>query len=135
MANQRLVACIQGEVTFRYRINGETSERKLQGLLTLPLAEFIRRYLLHVPEPGTKVVRCYGLYAPTKREALAVCRAHLGQGPVVPPPVLDWQTACQDRGDEHPERCPVCGRWLVSRGVILPARIPPPSAIPVELVA
>jgi hypothetical protein len=135
LANQRLVASKQGEVTFRYRINGETSDRKLQGLLTLPLAEFIRRYLLHVPEPGTKVVRCYGLYAPTKREALAVCRAQLGQGPVVEPSVLDWQTACQDRGDDHPERCPVCGRQLVCFGVILPARIPPPSAIPWEVVA
>ena len=90
---------------------------------------------MHVPEPGTKVVRCYGLYAPTKRAALAACRTHLGQGPVVQPPVLDWQTACQARGDEHPERCPVCGRRLVCLRVILPARIPPPSATPWEVVA
>ena len=40
----------------------------------------------------------YGLYAPTKRVALAGCRAQLGQGPVVPPAVLDWQTACQASG-------------------------------------
>ena len=103
--------------------------------MTLPIAEFIRRYLLHVPAPGTRVVRSYGLYAPTKREALAVCRAQLGQEPVATPVVLDWQTACQDRGDAHPERCPVCGRRLVCRGVVLPARIPPPSAIPWEVVA
>jgi Putative transposase/Transposase zinc-binding domain len=135
MANQRLVASQPGEVTFRSRVNGETSDRKLQGLLTLPLAEFIRRYLLHVPEPGTKEVRCYGLYAPTKRAALAVCRAQLGQEPVKVPAVLDWQTACQARGDAHPERCPVCGRQFVCRGVILPARIPPPSTIPWEVVA
>lgn len=59
---------------------------------------------------------------------MARCRGQLGQGTVVQPPVLDWQTACQDRGDEHPERCPVCGRRLVCLGVILPARIPPPGA-------
>ena len=53
--------------------------------MTLPIAAFIGRYLLHVPAPGTRVVRSYGLYAPTKHEALAVCRAQLGQGPVVPP--------------------------------------------------
>jgi hypothetical protein len=135
MANQRLVSGEQGEVTFRYRVNGEASDRKSPGLLTLPLAEFIRRYLLHVPDPGTKVVRFYGLYAPTKREALAVCRAQLGQGPVVQPSVLDWQTVCQARGDDHPARCPVCGRQLVCLGVLLPARIPPPSAIPWEVVA
>ena len=66
------------------------------------------------------MVRGYGLYAPTKREALAVCRAQLGQGPVVQPAVRDWQTVCQDRGDDHPERCPVCGRRLVCLGVSLP---------------
>lgn len=135
MANQRLVASAQGEVTFRYRVNGEASDRKLQGLLTLPLAEFIRRYLLHVPEPGTKVVRGYGLYAPTKREALAVCRAQLGQGPVVQPPVLNWQAYCQDRGDAHPERCPVCGRRLVCLGLLPPSRMPQPGHVPREVVA
>ena len=103
--------------------------------MTLPVEEFIRRYLLHVPTPGSRVVRAYGLYAPTKREALAVCPAHLGQEPVVPPAVLDWQTACEARGDAHPERCPRCGRQLVGRGVILPARMPPSRAIPWAVVA
>jgi hypothetical protein len=135
LANQRLVSCGQGEVRFRYRVNGEGAARPRCGLLTLSIAEFIRRYLLHVPEPGTKVVRGYGLYAPTKREALAVCRAQLGQGPVVQPAVRDWQTACQAGGDDHPERCPVCGRRLVCLGVSLPARIPPPCAIHGQVVA
>jgi Putative transposase/Transposase zinc-binding domain len=134
-ANQRLVACAPGVVTFRYRVNGEATDRRARGLMTLPIGEFIGRYLLHVPAPGTRVVRSYGLYAPTKQEALAVCREHLGQGPVEAPVVLDWQTACQARGDDHPERCPLCGRQLVCRGVVLPARIPPPKAIPWAVVA
>ena len=125
----------RGRSPCRYRVNGEASDRKLQGLLTLPRAEFIRRYLLHVPEPGTKVVRCDGLYAPTKREALAVCRAQLGQGPVVQPPVLNWQAYCAERGDAHPERCPVCGRRLVCRGLLLPSRTPQPGHVPREVVA
>ena len=33
----------------------------------------------------------HGLYAPTTQEALAVCRAQLGQGPVVQPPRRTWQ--------------------------------------------
>jgi hypothetical protein len=136
-ANQRLVACAQGVVTFRYRLNGDEVGGKSGrlGRMRLSIGEFIRRYLLHVPPPGTRVVRCYGLYAPTKGMALASCRAYLGQGPVVPPAVLDWQTACQARGDAHPERCPRCGRQLVCLGVILPARIPPPRAILWEVVA
>jgi hypothetical protein len=134
-ANQRLVACAQDVVTFRYRVNGESTDRRARGLMTLPIGEFIGRYLLHVPAPGTRVVRSYGLYAPTKQDTLAVCREHLGQEPMAAPVVLDWQTACQARGDDHPERCPLCGRQLVCRGVVLPARIPPPKAIPWEVVA
>jgi hypothetical protein len=128
LSNTRLVACAQGEVTFRYRVNGEGAARPRNGLLTLSMEEFLRRYLLHVPTPGTRVVRAYGLYAPTKGAALAVCRAQVGQEPVVQPRWLDWQTACQERGADHPERCPVCGRRLICRGVFLPARRPPPAA-------
>jgi len=61
IANQRLVSCTQEEVTWRYRITGEHAGSPRQGLITLAIAEFIRRSLVHVPEPGTKVVRCYGL--------------------------------------------------------------------------
>jgi len=75
------------------------------------------------------------LYAPTKRAALAVCRAQQGQGPVVQPRVLDGQTAGQDRGDDHPAPCPVCGRCLVAIGVLLPSRGPPSVHVPWEVVA
>jgi Putative transposase/Transposase zinc-binding domain len=135
IANQRLVSCTPEAVTLRYRLNAEHAGSPRHGLLTLAIAEFMRRYLLHVPEPGTKVVRCYGLYAPTKREVLAMCRAQLGQGPVVQPPVLDWQTACQARGDNHPERCPVCGCLLMCIGVIPHSRVPPPRGSAAEVAA
>ena len=128
LSNTRLVSCAEGEVTFRYRVNGEATDRPRSSRLTVSLAEFLRRYLLHVPVPGTRVVRAYGLYAPTQGEALAVCRAQLGQERVAVPVVLDWQTACQERGADHPECCPVCGRRLMRRGVFLPARRPPPAA-------
>ena len=93
ISNTRLVACAHRGATFRYRVNGEGADRPQRGLMTLPIAEFIQRYLSHVPPPGTKVVRGYRLYAPTKRAALARCREQLGQGPVVTAEVLDWQTA------------------------------------------
>ena len=137
IANQRLVACEQGMVTFRYRRNGEGAgeEPTSQGRMRVSIAEFIRRYLMHVPSPGTRVVRAYGWYAASKREALAGCRAQLGQEPVAEPVVLDWQTACRERGEAHPERCPHCGRLLVRLGVSLPARIPPPAQVPEQVVA
>jgi hypothetical protein len=58
-------------MTFRYRVNGEAPDTPSNGLMSLPIVEFLRRYLLHVPPPGTKVVRGYGLYAPTKQATLA----------------------------------------------------------------
>jgi hypothetical protein len=135
LSNHRLVSCEKGAVTFRYRVNGQGGDSQYRGLITLPIAEFLRRYLLHVPAPGTKVVRCYGLYAPTKGEVLAVCRVHVGQSPVVPPPALDWQTACRNRGDAHPERCPVCGRRLIGLSLIPHSRVPPPMDRSSEVAA
>jgi hypothetical protein len=130
LANQRLVSCAQGEVRFRYRVNGEGAASPRCGLLTLSIAEFIRRYLLHVPPPGSRVVRSYGLYAPTACGALAACREQLGQGSVAAPPPLDWQTACSQQGAAHPERCPVCAQRLVCRGIIPPLRLSPPARAP-----
>jgi hypothetical protein len=103
--------------------------------MTLPIAAFIGRYLRHVPVPGTRAVRAYGLYAPTQGEALTVARAQLGQGPVAALVVLDWPTACSQRGEDHPERCPVCGRRLVYLDIIRPSRSPPPPDVPVDVVA
>jgi hypothetical protein len=137
LANQRLVACAQGVVTCGYRLNGEGAgeESTSQGRRRVSIEACVRRYLVHVPPPGTRVVRSYGWCAATKREALAGCRAQLGQAPMAAPVVLDWQTACRERGDAHPERCPRCGRLLVRLGVILPARIPPPEHVPEQVVA
>jgi len=29
------------------------------------------------------------------------------------PGFLDWQRLCEELGESHPERCPVCGKRLV----------------------
>jgi Putative transposase/Transposase zinc-binding domain len=54
LANPRLIACAQGTVTFRYRVHGEASDRQPRGRMTIPMEEFIRRHLWHVPEPGAR---------------------------------------------------------------------------------
>lgn len=125
LSNHRLVSCEPGRVSFRYRVNGDGSDSRPRGLRSVPMHEFLRRSLLHVPEPGVRVVRAYGLYAPTRGVALAARRLQLGQAPVAVPVVLDWQTACRARGEAHPEQCPRCGRLLVRRGLIPRASGPP----------
>ena len=118
--NARLVAWDGDRVTFTYRARQEEAEAGPASAqrITLPVADFLQRWLLHVPVPQTRVVRCYGLYHQTHTEALAVCRTALGQAPVEVPVSLDWQTLCAQRGEAHPERCPTCGRRLVCTGVI-----------------
>ena len=103
--------------------------------MTLPIAAFTGRSLRHVPTPGSRVVRAYGLYAPTNGEALAVCREQVGQGPGAKPVVLDWQTACSQRGTAHPERCPVCGQRLVCRDLMPRLRMPPPAQVSAAVAA
>jgi hypothetical protein len=97
--------------------------------LTLSVAACLQRWLLHVPVPQTRVVRSYRLYHPTPAAALAVCRPALGPPPGEVPLVLDWQTACAQRGDQHPERCPACGQLLVGTGVIPRGGVSPPTRV------
>jgi Putative transposase/Transposase zinc-binding domain len=125
--NARLVAYDGDRITLTYRARQEEAEAGSASLqrMTLPVADFLQRWLLHVPVPQTRVVRAYGLYHPTHAAALAVCRTALGQAPMEVPICLDWQTLCAQRGEAHPERCPTCGQRLVCTGVIPRGGAPP----------
>jgi hypothetical protein len=62
IANSRLIALRDGAVTFKwkdYRVEG----RDRQKTMTLPVAEFIRRFLIHVLPSGFHRIRHYGLLA------------------------------------------------------------------------
>ena len=126
--NARLVACDGERVTFRSRARQEEADdgRTAPQHMTLAIADFLQRVLLHVPPPQARVVRCYGRYHHTHAEPLAHGRAALGQPPADVPVRLEWQTADAQWGDEHPERCPTCGQVLVSTGVIPRGGAPPP---------
>jgi hypothetical protein len=95
--------------------------------MTVPGADGLQRWLLHVPVPQTRVIRSYGLSHPTHPEDVAVCRAALGQPPVEAPACCDWQTVGAQAGEGHPERCPPCGQRLVCPGVIPRGGAPPPG--------
>jgi hypothetical protein len=134
----RIVSWAEQTVTFRYADNQDLDAqgRGRRKLLSLSAADFVQRWLLHVPPPGFQVVRAYGLYAPGKRVALAQCRQVLGQAPVTVPPPLDWQTYCAQQGPQHPECCPVCGQRLLRTATVAPLRrvrpvgLAPPGALP-----
>jgi putative transposase/transposase-like zinc-binding protein len=140
----RIVSWDAQTVTFRYADNQDPDAqgRGTRKLLSLSVADFLQRWLLHVPPPGRQVVRAYGLDAPAKRDTLAQCRQELGQAPLAVPPALDWQTYCAQQGPQHPERCPVCGQRLIRTTTVPPQRnrrcsglVPQPEESPAPLPA
>jgi len=94
--------------------------------MRLSLDDFMGRLLLHVPPPRLRVVRSYGLYHPSQARRLDTCRTQLGQPPVEAPEATKWVELCGRLGEQHPERCPSCGRALVPSGVIARGGSPPP---------
>ncbi len=118
ISNKRILSHTDKGITIRHRIPGTSK----QTSMNLSLSDFIQRYILHVPEPHTKVVRSWGLYAPTAKEELNHCRLLFGQAAVTDIEPSDWQEYCGTQGDEHPELCPVCGSRLVRTMEILPKR-------------
>jgi hypothetical protein len=109
ISNKRIASFTDEGVTFTYK----NSDRSGKESITLPAYQFIQRYLLHVPHPYTKIVRYYGIYAPTAKDELTLCRNIFGQEPIKEAEVIDWQNYCEKKGDDHPERCPVCGSRLI----------------------
>ena len=110
IANSRLIALDHNSVTFKwkdYRAKG----RSRQKLMTLAMAEFIRRFLIHVLPSGFHRIRHYGLFANGGRaENLARARALLAvkTRQDQPEPVID--------ADEPPSLsipCPCCGGRMI----------------------
>jgi hypothetical protein len=128
LKNARLVAGERDRLTFTARTSAEarTAGATPRSCVTMSSADCLQRWLLHVPAPQTRVVRSYGLSNHTHAEAWGRCRAQLGQPPVVVPVRRDWQTACAQRGEAHPERCRAWGPLLVCTGVIPRGGAPPP---------
>jgi hypothetical protein len=66
--------CTAKQVIFSYKDHRDNRHKQLR----LPMPEFIRRYLWHVPEPGVHVVRHYGVYASQCKAVLKKCEQIVG---------------------------------------------------------
>jgi hypothetical protein len=82
ITNRRLLACDDGQVTFRWK---DYQRGNRQRLMTLDAVEFIRRFLLHVLPRGFQRMRHYGFFANGQRKGkLPRCRELLGQALLAP---------------------------------------------------
>src|SRR6267154_1846555 len=91
ISNHRLVSFAEGKVTFRWRDSAHHNEQKL---MTLPLDEFLRRFLLHLLPKGFVRIRNFGLLANRRRAAfLPLCFHLLG---TAQQPQADQNAACSN---------------------------------------
>jgi hypothetical protein len=75
ISNGRLINLENGAVRFRWR---DSRHNNRSSTMKLEATEFMRRFLLHVLPAGFVKIRHFGLLANrTRRQALALCHAHL----------------------------------------------------------
>jgi len=124
ISERRIVGYDGNNVSIRYRINGErgSSSPARQGVLPLTAPEFLERLLQHVAPKGAHYVRAYGLFHPSQRDALDVARDRFGQLPAEDRPEPSWQQICAQAGELHPQRCPICGKELITISLLTPIR-------------
>ena len=127
ISNWRLLALENGMVSFEWKDYRDGNQSKV---MTLPVDEFIRRFLQHAVPPGFQRIRYYGFLANCHRTAkLALCRQLLA---TAASQLLPQSADCRDflaaltRTDLR--LCPQCGRGILSRVSFFP-----PSHGPVPL--
>ena len=89
-------------VTFRYK----DREDKKYHMCTLPVFEFLRRYLQHVLPKGFVKVRYFGFLATRKRQHLDHVKELIGKR-------LEDPSLTYPKKEKQPMICPDCGEVLV----------------------
>jgi hypothetical protein len=102
ISNSRLVALSDGNVRFRWRDSAHGNKKRIT---TLPVDEFLRRFLLHLLPRGFVRIRNFGFLANRQRAMLLPLCFSLLQSASDPPP----QAPHADRPHTLP-KCPLCGK-------------------------
>jgi hypothetical protein len=104
ISNSRLVALSDGHVSFRWRDSAHGNRKRV---MSLPVDEFLRRFLLHLLPRGFVRIRNFGFLANRQRATLLPLCFNLLQSPPDPsaqsPQVNPPQTL---------PKCPLCGATM-----------------------
>ena len=119
ISNHRLVSFHNDEVTFRWR---DSAHRNKRRILTLPVDEFLRRFLLHVLPRGFVRIRHFGFLASRRRgQLLSRCKQ-----------ILAGATSTNDCAAVHSHErkdrpalwvCPLCGGTMIVIERLTPAQM------------
>jgi len=130
ISNHRLVALADGKVTFRWR---DSAHKNKKRRMTLPVEEFLRRFLLHVLPRGFVRIRHFGILSTRNRSALLpLCRQLIEADP----PPKGRPDARREPAIKHEGvwQCPQCGgpMLVLERRTAAQLRLrSPPSGNPV----
>ena len=114
IANSRLVALADGQVSFRWRDYRHHDKSKV---MTIPAFEFIRRFLLHTLPDGFHRIRHYGFLANGQRTAmLDQCRRFLGATPIATALPDDYRECYRQLTGHALDVCPACGGHMETLG-------------------
>ena len=103
ISNHRLVSFADGQVTFRWR---DSADQNKQKLWSLPVDEFLGRFLLHILPKGFVRIRNFGFLANRKRSTLLpLCFQLLGSAQQ--PQAEPHASSTEDSSASW--RCPKCG--------------------------
>jgi hypothetical protein len=99
ISNRRIVASDQETVTFGWR---DYADENKQKLMTLPVLEFLRRFLLHILPDRFVRIRYVGFLGNHNRHRNIEQARVLMQAPPPPPPA--------EPANDEPRLCPECGQ-------------------------
>jgi diadenosine tetraphosphate (Ap4A) HIT family hydrolase len=119
ISNDRILKVTEEVVTFAYKneqTKGEWAE------MELPIDEFIKRVLLHIPAERQKQVRKTGVYASSKRKVLEKCKEAVEGKTIKLQTKKEKKAAEREIGEKVSVICPVCKKVMKVSGIISPVR-------------
>jgi hypothetical protein len=103
ISNRRLIALVDGNVSFRWRDSAHGNRKRI---MTLSADEFLRRFLLHLLPPGFVRIRNFGFLANRQRsELLPLCFRLLQDKR----PTTELRSAPTANVEHSHWKCPLCG--------------------------
>jgi hypothetical protein len=121
LSNNRIVRVVEDQVTFRYSV-GDTGQT---AYCTLPVQEFLHRFLQHFLPKGFVKVRYYGLLRVGNRRSLSRVRSQLQLLQLLTVEALPAPGASD--GSTRVISCPSCGQPMSVERVLLPHNRGPPT--------
>jgi hypothetical protein len=112
ISNKRLLKLENDYVTFRY----QDYQTQKWRTTTLPVFQFMHRFLQHVLPRGFKKVRHYGFLSSKHKRTLALLQCILG--------TVEYEPSEEREPLKHP--CPKCGKEMVLVEIIKPVKRMPP---------